>query len=340
MPRLVMDFAEQRPILRPPNWVRERITAALPTGWELVQVEAPADGTGDGAHATPEAIAAVADAEIYLGFGVPREILTGGPGLRWVHSGTAGVGSSLTPELHESDVVFTNSAGIHAVPMAETVIGMMLHFARGLDLALRAQREGRWDTAPFDAAESPVHEVGQSTVGIVGYGGIGREVARRAHALGARVLALKRRPSGEDEYAEIVRGEDALQRLLEVSDYLVLTAPETDETRGMISAQAISWLPTGSVLINVARGGLVDETALIEALQSGRLRGAGLDVFTTEPLPQGHPLWRLPNVLITPHVSSYTHHFWERETDLVVENLRRYFAREPLINVVDKRAGY
>lgn len=341
MPRIVVDFADRRAIYRIPTWAVERLRASLPHGWEVHVVASPADGRSDGGEtASAEALEAVRAADAYFGFGVPAAILRAGAGLRWVHSGTAGVGASLTPEMLASDVVFTNSAGVHAPAMAETVLGMMLHFARGLDLAVRAQAAGRWEKGRLDREDAPVREVAGSTVGIIGYGGIGREVAVRVRALGARVLALKRRPAAPDAGVEILAGGDGLSRLLEGSDYLVLAAPETPETRRLIDAAALARMRPDAVLINVARGGLVDEDALVAALLAGRLRGAALDVFTVEPLPESSPLWRLDNVLITPHMSAYTHRFWERECALLEENVARFLAGRPLRNVVDKRAGY
>lgn len=341
MRRLVLDFADTRPIFRMPDWVAERLRAALPSDWSMYVVTAPAYGAGDGAGAaSAEALEAVRDAEVYFGYGIPPEILRHGRGLRWVHTGTAGVAGSLTPEMRASDVVFTNSAGVHGPAMAETVLAMMLHFARGLDFAVMAQAAGRWDKTPFDGEDAPVREIAGSTVGIVGYGGIGREVAARARALGARVVALKRRPAPPGDDVEIVYGPDGLRRILAESDYVVLCAPETAETRGMIDAAALRLMPRHAVLVNVGRGGLVDEAALAEALRTGRLRGAALDVFATEPLPEASPLWRLPNVLITPHVSAYTHRFWERELALIEDNIARYLSGRPLRNVVDKAAGY
>lgn len=341
MRRLVVDFADVRPIFRFPNWAADRLRTAVPQDWEVVVVEAPTMGTADGADAaSPQALAAVEGAEVYLGFGVPAAVLRAGTRLRWVHSGTAGVGGSLTREMLESDVVFTNSAGVHAVPVAETVLAMMLYFARGLDHAVRAQARGQWDKAAFDTAEAPVREVGGSTVGVVGYGGIGTEVARRAHALGARVIALRRREPGADAWARILVGAAGLDTILRESDYLVLAAPETPETRGLIDAEALGRMRAGAVLVNVARGRLVDEAALVDALEAGRLCGAALDVFATEPLPPGHRFWSLPNVLLTPHVSAYSHRFWEREIALVEENLRRYLEGEEMVNVVNKREGY
>jgi len=191
-------------------------------------------------------------------------------------------------------------------------------------------------------------------VGILGYGGVGREVARRVRALGGRVLGLRRSPPRDglplgpsglpmDELGvELLHGDEGLDRLLQESHALVVTAPDTPETRGVLSRERIRALPRGAVVLNLARGRLVDEEALLEALTDGHLRGAGLDVFNTEPLPPESPFWPLPNVLITPHISAVTREFWRREMDLILENLRRILAdpEAPLRNEVDRRAGY
>jgi phosphoglycerate dehydrogenase-like enzyme len=258
--------------------------------------------------------------------------------LRWAHSAAAGVGGSLHPAMLASDVVLTNSAGIHAPPIAETVIAMALYFARGLDFAVHAQARREWFKPPFEAADTPVRELAGLTLGVLGLGGIGVEVARRAGALGMRVLATRRTPAPAG--VELLSGEDALERLLEQSDFLVIAVPETPATRGLIGRAQLERLPPGAVLINVARGGVLDEDALVELLRAGRLRGAALDVFHHEPLPADSPLWTLPNVLVTPHVSATSTRFWRRETDLILSNLRRYLAGEPLLNRVDKAAGY
>jgi phosphoglycerate dehydrogenase-like enzyme len=319
----------------------EEIRAALPDGWECVEVTAFADGTGDGRAAGPEVLRAVPGAEVYLGWGVPREVfVAAGDTLRWAHSASAGVGGALYAEMRDSPVVLTNSAGTHAEPIADTVLAMMLHFARGLDFAVRAQAEARWDKGPFDTADTPVRELADCTVGLLGLGGIARAVARRASALGMHAVAARRSSAEGPPGVEVILGDDALDRLLSISDYLVVTVPRTAETEGMIGAAELRRLPRNAVLINVSRGDVVDEAALAAALGDGTLRGAGLDVFAREPLPPGSPLWTLPNVLLLPHVSGTSHRFWRRETDLVLENLRRYLAGEPLLNTVDKRAGY
>lgn len=340
MSALVLNLADRRPIYDLPRDLVPALEATLPATWQVRSIEALADGTGDGGgEPDPSTLEAVRDAEIYMGFGVHPAILRAGAGLRWVHSGTAGVGSSLTPEMLAHEAVFTNSAGTHGPPMAETVIGYILHFARGFDFALEGQGRGSWWKEPFDVAGAPVREVAGSTVGIIGLGGVGREVADRARALGARVLGLKRSPA-RIEGVEVVTGAAGLDRVLLESDYLVLTAPETPETRGLIDAAALARMKPDAVLINVARGALIDDAALLGALEEGRLRGAALDVFAIEPLPDGHPFWSAPNLLVTPHVSAYTPRFWEREAALILDNVRRYLEGMPLRNVVDKRAGY
>ncbi|MDE2677554.1 MAG: hypothetical protein OXI76_06580, partial [Gemmatimonadota bacterium] len=188
MATIVIDLRDRRPIWELPGRARDAITASLPPGWTVRFMETLSDGSGDGAgRVTGELLEAVADARVYMGYGIPAEVLEHGRRLEWVHSGAAGVAGSLHAAMLASDVLFTNSAGVHAAPMAETVMAMILHFARGLDVAVRARQEGRWAAPEYWAADAPVTEVGASTVGIVGFGGIGREVARRAAAMGARV---------------------------------------------------------------------------------------------------------------------------------------------------------
>ena len=358
MPRAVLDMTDRRLVWAMPDWVPQELGKALPGGWELVVIDEETDGSGDGiTRVAPSVLAAVAKAELYFGFGIPAELLEAGPGLKWVHSGAAGVGKSLSPRMLESPVIFTNSACVHAPPIAETVLGMILFFFRGLDFAVEGQGGGEWLVDRFYAADAPIRELPESTIGILGFGGIGSEVARRVSSLGAHVIALKRRiPKGAQHDLEpvsgggslssdieLLHGKKGFERLLCESDVLVLTAPLTPETRGIMDGEAISKMKEGAILINVARGKLVDEEALVKALQGGWLRGAGLDVFSEEPLPPGHPLWELKNVILTPHVSAVTRGFWRRETDLIVGNMARFFDGAPLEeweNVVDKRAGY
>lgn len=356
----VLDMQDRRPSWAMPSWVPERlreVLAGVAEGSELRVIEVPSDGSGDGAaRADPSVLAAVEDADVYLGYGIAPEVVRAGSRLRWIHSGAAGVGGSLTPALRDADVVFTNSAGVHGPPMAETALGMILHFFRGFDLAVRGMHDERWDPDAFYAEPGRIRELSSSRVGIVGLGGVGREIAWRCAALGAEVTAVRRsaeedgvvrvRPPDDESdggWAATVRvlgGADALRRLAPASDVLVVCVPSTPATRGMIDGDLLGRLPRGALLVNVSRGDLVDEEALLAALEEGRLGGAALDVAAAEPLPPGHPLWSAPGVFVTPHVSAVTDRYWERETALIVDNLERFAQGRPLRNEVDPRLGY
>lgn len=344
MNRIVVDLEDRRPIWAIPSWALEELEQGLPEEWDLVVVKSRTSGTGDGnAEPSAEVLGAVADARVYVGFGIPAAILEAGPGLEWVHSGAAGVGGSLHPTMLERDLRFTNSAGIHGPPIGETVAGMVLYFARGFDFAVSAQRRAEWNDEPFLSADTPVREIAGMTVGIFGYGGIGVEVGDRLRALGCRILGLRR--SGGDapargEGVEVLSGPDALNRLLDEVDVLVIAAPETDATRNLFTEARLRRLRRGAVVVNIARGRLLDEDGLLNLLREGHLRGAALDVFRKEPLPSDHPFWECENVLVLPHVSPVTRGFWRRELDLILENLQRFLEGRPLLNEVDRVQGY
>lgn len=342
--KAVVNLRDRRPIWQIPEWAEAAVAASFPASWQVVFIGELADGRGDGRGVSAETLAAAPGAEIFIGFGAPRALLeaanSSGNTLRWIHTGTAGVASLLYPELVESDVLLTNSAGVHAPAMAETVLAMMLHFARGLDFAVRAQAAARWDSQPFEERIGAITELDGATLGIIGLGGIGIEVARRARALGMNVIAARRSNLPGPTGVEVITGPGSLGRLLARADYLLIAVPDTPRTRGLVGKAEIAGLKPGAVLINVARGEILDERALLEALEGGRLRGAALDVFRNEPLPADSPFWHLPNVLITPHVSATTTRFWEREVELIRDNVARYLAARALRNVVDKRLGY
>ena len=339
--RIVIDLNDRRPLWSIPQWAVDEICAAVPTAWETVVLRDVVDASGDGGEPTPAALHAIQDAEVYLGYGIPAALLeAAGEGLRWAHSGAAGVGGSLHPGMLASEVVLTNSAGVHAEPIADSVLAAVLYFARGLDWAVRLQAEQRWDKGPWESADAPVRELTELTLGVHGLGGIGKAVARRGVALGMRVLATRRRAGDGPEGVELLTGDDSLDRLMGASDVLVVAVPRTRATEGSIGAAELARLPQGATLVLISRGGVVDEEALVEALRGGRVRGAALDVFEHEPLPPGSPLWGLPNTLLTPHISGASHLFWRRQTGLVVENIRRYLSGAPLLNTVDKQAGY
>ena len=339
--RLVVDLASPRAVWRIAEPSVAAIRAALGGGWEALEVRAPAASDGDGGSGSRESIAATRGAEIYLGYGVPAGVVDAGrPTLRWVHTGTAGVGSSL-PQLRGSGIVLTNSAGIHAEPMADWVIAAIAYFARGLDRMVEAQALGRWAKDDFTDLTLPVRELRDLRVGIIGLGGIGSAVARRALALGMSVAGVRRRATQRGpEGVRWVGILEELPRLAAESDCLVIAAPHTGATAGAVSRRVLELLPKGAMVVNVSRGSLLDEAALLDLINAGRVRGAALDVFAVEPLPPDHPFWSHPRVLVSPHVSAVTTRFWERETALIVDNIKRYLAGAPLTNVVDLEAGY
>ena len=341
--RLVVDLASPLAAWRVPPETTQAIRDALGPDWEVVIVQAPATSDGDGGSGTPEAVAAARGAEIYLGYGVPPGVVAAGRErgtLKWAHTGTAGVGTTV-PHLAGTGIVLTNSAAVHAEPIADWTIAAIAYFARGLNRMREFQAAGQWARAAFADLQIPVRELGQLRLGVFGLGGIGGAIARRAVALGMSVAGVRAHPArGGPPGVRWVGGPGELSRLAAESDCLVIAAPHTNETRGAVSRAVLERLPRDAMVVNVSRGTLLDETALLDLLNAARIRGAALDVFSTEPLPAGHPFWRHPRVLVSPHVAGVTARFWERETGLIVENLRRYLAGSPLANTVDPEAGY
>ena len=257
------------------------------------------------------------------------------PRVRWVHSRAAGLDTLLFPALVESPVPLTNSMGVYSRSLGEFVAAAVLFFAKDFHRMKRNQAAGRWEQ--FD-----VEEAHGKTMGIVGYGDIGRAAAKLAKALGMRVIALRRHPekSRADALVDEVLATDRLLELMARSDYVVAAAPLTPDTRGLISAAAIGAMKPSGVFINVGRGPVVDEAALIAALQNKAIRGAALDVFEKEPLADGHPLYALENLLLSPHCADHTQTWIDDAMRFFAENLERFIRGEALSNVVQKRLGY
>ena len=317
----------------------ERIRAAAPDATIVtVSVEGLADGPLD-------------DVEVmlrgYLSAEAFDRIIARAPRLSWVHSATSGVERALTPASRERGIVVTNARGVFSRPIAEYVLMMILAVSRRLPQLLELQRERTWQ--PLEGAE--LRDV---TVGIVGLGSIGRAVGALATAFGCRVVAVRRsghagsgsislddegRPLGE-VMLDRVGGPESLPELLAESDFIVLAAPLTPETEGMINAETLAMVKPGAWLINVARGRLIDERALLRALEEGDLGGAVLDTFRDEPLPALSPFYDLPNVIVTPHTAWSSGRVLDRSVELFCDNLRHFAAGEPLVNVVDPNAGY
>jgi phosphoglycerate dehydrogenase-like enzyme len=257
------------------------------------------------------------------------------PGVRWIHSRSAGVEYLMFPAVTDSPAPLTNARGVFSASLGEFVMAAVLFFAKDFPRMRRSQAARTWD--PFD-----VDWVQGRTMGIVGYGDIGRAAAQRARAFGMEVLALRRNLEAArqdplvDEAIPLERKADLMAR----SDYVVVAAPLTPETRGLVGAAEIAAMKPGAVLINVGRGPIVDEGALLSALEQGRIRGAALDVFTTEPLPAEHAFYGLENVLLSPHCADNTPGWLEGAMRFFLENLQRFHAGQPLLNLVDKSRGY
>jgi len=321
----------------------ERIRAAAP-GARLVTVSV--DGLADGP---------LDDVEVMLRGWFTSDafdrLLVHAPHLSWVHSATSGVERALTPASRERGILVTNARGVFSRPIAEYVLMMILSVSRRLPQLLELQHERTWQ--PLEGAE--LRDV---TVGIVGLGSIGRAVGALATAFGCRVVAVRRRPDatpgsaaspgsgGTDDrsFGEVmldrVGGPETLPDLLGESDFIVLAAPLTPETHEMINAETLAMVKPGAWLINIARGRLIDERALLRALEDGPLGGAVLDTFRDEPLPPDSPFWDLPNVIVTPHTSWSSGRVLDRSVELFCDNLRLFATGQPLLNVVDPSAGY
>jgi glyoxylate/hydroxypyruvate reductase A len=256
------------------------------------------------------------------------------PRLRWIQASSSGIGEWVRMlGIVDSPIVVTNAAGIHSVPLAEFVVFSMLYFARSWPRMVAEQRAHHWERCAIETLEG-------KTLGIVGLGNVGRCVAQLAKPFGVRTIGVRRSPGGSADGVDALYGPDGLDSVLRESDYLALCVPHTPETVGMLGAAEIASIKRGAVLVNIARGSVIDEPALIEALRSGQLRGAALDVVAREPLAADSPLWDMPNVLITPHSMSTAFDENERLTTLFCDNLQRYLSQQPLRNVIDKTRGY
>ncbi len=339
--RLVVDLESQRPVWRPTQGFLDALAGAAGPDWRVDRVRASSNSDGDGSGGSPEAVAVAAGAEVYIGWGIPEAVLAAGRGtLRWVHTAAAGVGGSLTPVLRESGAILTNSAGVHGEPVAEWVVAALLHFFRGMDVARVAHDARRWAKDDFTALPHFLRELAGSRVAVYGLGGIGRAVARRLTALGAEVRAVRRRPALGGLPGVSAVGPGQADWALEGAAALVVSAPLTEHTRTAIGARQLGLLADGAVLVNASRGQVVDRAAMLAALASGKLRGAALDVFDTEPLPPEDALWAHPGVLVHPHVAAVSPLFWARQQALVLDNWTRYRQGRELLNVVDMSAGY
>jgi phosphoglycerate dehydrogenase-like enzyme len=316
-----------------PDWVLPRLRAEF-HNIEIEHFE-------DYEQATPH----LHDVDAIMTWSLRPEQLALAKKLRWIHSPAAAVHQLMIPEIINSNIVVTNSSRVHGSVVAEHAIALIMALARRIPSIVRYQEKHIWSQAPLWHECPRPREIARATLGIVGLGMIGSNVARLASALGMRIVAMREHPErGLPSFLQspqnTVLGPNDLDRLLEQSDFVLLSAPLRPNTRALIDAERLAKMKPDAYLINVARGALIDQDALIDALQQRKIGGAALDVFETEPLPDESPLWDLPNVLITPHSGAMTEKLWERHYASLSENLRRFIAGQPLIGVVDKREGY
>lgn len=277
----------------------------------------------------------IESAEVILG-GISREEFKMAKNLKWIQATGAGVDGLLFQELIESSVILTNASGVHPIPIAEHTFALILAITRGIMKSFEGKSKRAWLHN-----EVFVDELYGKTIGIIGYGRIGQGIARLAKGFGMKVIGLKRDTSKDTEIKpDILLGKDSLDTLLKESDVVVIIVPLTKETYHLIGERELKLMKPTGILINVARGKVVDENALIRALKERWILGAGLDVFETEPLPPESELWSLDNIVITPHIAGLNPYYTERLLEIFIKNLKAYPDVSKMVNVVDKRLGY
>jgi len=280
------------------------------------------------------------ETDIFVGYSIRPEQFPLARRLKWIHSTAAGVAQLTYAALRESGVAVTNASGVHSIPIAEHVLGLLLGMSRRFADAQRFQEQAHWAQQEVWDITPRLHEVRGRTALLIGLGAVGKEVARLARAAGMRIHAVTRSGRGDSTLVEKIHPAGELERALAAADYVVLAAPETAETHHLMGARQFAAMKPDAYFINVARGSLVDETALAEALGSRKIAGAAIDVAETEPLPAESRLWRTKNLFITPHLAAASEQLWERQTALLIENLERWFDGRELLNRVDLQRGY
>ena len=257
------------------------------------------------------------------------------PNLKWAQQGGAGANwLSNEKAFAASDVILTNASGVHAIPISEHILALMFALSRAIGFSVRSQVQGTWDR------RARTREIDGATMGLIGVGAIGEKTAEKAKGLNMRVLGLRRHPERSSPFVDTMYGPDGLNEMLSQADWVVVTAPQTPETSGMIDEAAFKAMKQTASVINIGRGAVIQEAVLIRALQEGWIAGAGLDVFEKEPLPSDSALWEMKNVIITAHYAGSTPRYMERLLDIFIENLSRYQSGDTLVNVVDKELGY
>jgi phosphoglycerate dehydrogenase-like enzyme len=327
--KLLIVLRHSFELWRAPDWLPLRLKKDFPQ----IDVLNPLFSDGVDVH--------MRDAEIVIAWSLRQQQVASARSLRWIHSPAAAVHQLLFPELVNSDIVLTNARDVNGPVVAEHVMALILALAKNLPQAMKFQARHVWGQEEMWNSFPRPREIAGATLGLVGLGSIGGLVAKHAAAIGMRVIGVrenlaKPKPEGVDT----VFPAPDIDLLIAQADYVALTVPVTPTTIGLMNAARFAKMKPGACLINVGRGTLIDEIALLAALQQKQIAGAALDVFEQEPLPADSPLWDLENLLITPHIAGLTERLWERQYDLIIENLRRYLDQRPLLAVVDKQKGY
>lgn len=326
--KLLIALHHRFPLWRVPSWFTERLRRDFP---QLEVVHLPD---------YDQVMEEIADADIAISWSLRGEQITAAKKLRWIHSTAAAVHYLMTAELLASDIVVTNARDVHGPVVAEHAIALAFALAKRLPQSVRYQQEKHWAQDDLWDGQPRPRELKGATMTIVGQGAIGAPLARLAKSLGMRVVGVREHPERRSEVADAVYGFDELDQALGEGDFVVLAVPITPKTRHLMDAGRLAQLKPDAYLINVGRGVLVDEAALVDALRAKRFGGAALDVTAEEPLPPESPLWEMENVLITPHIAGLTEKMWERHYEHYTKNLRRFLAGDTLLWMVNKQKGY
>ncbi len=326
--KLVIVLQHRFELWQAPEWFAERLRRDFPQ-LDVVHLSSYERANNE-----------IADADIAISWSLRGEQIKAAKKLRWIHSTATAVHALMSPELQASNIVVTNARDVHGPVVAEHALALAFALAKRLPQAARYQQQKHWAQQDIWSDSPRPRELSGATMTIVGLGGIGRPLAKLAQAVGMRVVGVREHPEQPVEAVDIMYGFDQLDQALSATDFVVLAVPVTPRTHHLMNAERLARLRSEAYLINVGRGVLIDEPALIEALRVKSFAGAALDVTTEEPLPRDSPLWGMENVLITPHIAGLTRQMWERHYSHFAENLRRFLRGEPLASVVDKQRGY
>lgn len=326
--KIAILLHDQFEMWRPPAWFVEKLRTEFPQTEIACSTQKRDDEQ------------ALRDADVMIGWSLPPEQLRAAKSLRWIYSITAAIDQFLYPELASTDIALTNAGSVHGPVVAEHAIAILLALAKRLPSATRYQQRRKWAMEAIWNEQPRPREVRAATVVVMGLGSIGAEVASMAAALKMHVIGVREHPERGAAGANEVVGYDALDSAIGRADFVVLAAPLTERTRHFIDARRLQLFKPTAFLINVSRGALVDEPALVKALRDRRFAGVALDVFEEEPLSRWSPLWKMRQVLITPHTAFLTQNVWQRHYEVFTANLKRFLAGQPLENVIDKKRGY